>query len=60
MVNVREDEREPSDPVDVFKSGPPVGGNEVSTGEGFLPPGLLGEADEVANLAGSSSTRKKV
>ena len=44
----------------MFKSRPPVGGNKLSTGEGFLPPGLLGKGDEVANLVGSFLTGKRV
>ena len=55
-VSVREGERGPPDPVDSFKSGSPVGGNNLSTGEGFLLAGLPGKGDEVANLDDSSST----
>ena len=36
-VSVREGERGPADPVDAFKSEPPVGGTKLSTGGGFLP-----------------------
>ena len=42
-VSVREGKRGPADPVNAFKSGPPVGGNKVLTGEGFLPVDLLGK-----------------
>ena len=59
-VSVREGKRGPADPVNAFKSGPPVGGNKLSTGEGFSPASLLGKGDEVANLVGSSSTGKRV
>ena len=58
--SVRGGERGPADPVDAFKSGPPVGGTKLSTGGGFLPADLLGKGDEVANLVGSSSTGKRV
>ena len=56
---MREAERGPADPVHSFKRGLPVGHNKVSTGEGFLPVGLLGKGDEVAKRFGSSSTRKR-
>ena len=57
---VREGKRGPTDQVGTFKIGPTVGGNKLSTGEGFLTAGLLVKGDEVANLVGSSSTRKGV
>ena len=44
--------------MDAFKGGPPVGGNKLSTGEGFLPAGLLGKGEELA--LDSSSTGKSV
>ena len=56
---MREGEKRLADPVDAFKSGLPVGGNGCSTGEGFLPPDLLGNGDEVANIAGSTSTEQE-
>ena len=52
--------RGPADPAHAFKSGAPVGGNKLSTEEGFLPVGLLGKGDGVANLVGSSLTGKRV
>ena len=51
---VREDEKEPADPVDTFKSWARVGGNKVPTGKGFLPVYLLKTGDEVASLVDSS------
>ena len=45
--------------VDPFESGTWVGGNKVLIGEGFLPVGLLGEEDEVANLCRLFLDRKK-
>jgi len=57
---VREDERGPADPVDVFKNGARVGGNKGSTGEGFRPVDLVGKGDEVANLVDSSLIGKRV
>ena len=57
---MREGETGPADPVDAFKSGPPVGGAKLSTDGGFLPADLLGKGDEVANFVGSSLTGKRV
>ena len=57
---MREGERGPADPVDAFKSGARVGGNKMLTGEGFLPVGLLGKGDEVANFVDFSLTGKRV
>ena len=59
-VSVREGERGPADAVDAFKSEPPIVGTKLPTGGGFLPADLLGKGDEVANLVGSSLTRKRV
>ena len=56
--SVPESERGPADLVDAFNSGARVGGNKVPTGEVFLPVGLLGKGDEVANLVDSSLTGK--
>ena len=52
--------RGPADPAHAFKSGAPVGGNKLSTEEGFLPVGLLGKGDEVANIVVPSFTGKRV
>ena len=50
----------PADPENDFdKNGARVVGNKVSTGEGFLPVGLPGKGDKVANLVDSSSKGKK-
>ena len=57
--SVRESERGPADPADAFKSGARLGGDKVPTGEGFLPVGLLGKGDDVANLVDSSLAGKK-
>ena len=57
--SVREGERGPADPLGAFKSGARAGGDKVPTGEGFLPVGLLGKGDEVANLVESSLTGKR-
>ena len=57
-VSVCEGERGPADPVDAFKSGPPVGGTKLSTGGGFLPADLFGKGDEVANLVGSLTGKR--
>ena len=59
-IGVRGGERGPADSVGAFKSGSPVGGTKLSTGESFLPADLLGKGDEVANLVGSSLTGKRV
>ena len=55
---MREGEGGPADPVDAFKSGPPVGGTILSTGGGFLPADLFGKGDEVANLVGSLTGKR--
>ena len=57
---MREDEIGPADPVDAFKSGPPMVGTKLSTGGGFLPADLLGKGDEASNLVGSSLIGKRV
>ena len=58
-IIVCEGERGPADPVEAFKSGPPVDGTNFSTGEGFHLADLLGKGDEEANRVGSSSTGKR-
>ena len=59
---MREDERGPADPIDddFKKNGYRVGGNKVSTGEGFLPVDLAGKGDEVSSLVDLSLTGKIV
>ena len=51
--DVREDERGPANPVDDFWDGARVGGNKVSTGEGFRPVDLVRKGNEVAILVTS-------
>ena len=58
--SVREGERGPADPLGAFKSGARAGGDKVPTGEGFLPVGLLGKGDEVADLVDSSLAGQRV
>ena len=60
LVSVRKGGRGHENPVDAFKSGPPVGGTKLSTGGGFLSSDLLGKGDEVTNLVGSSLTVRRV
>ena len=55
---MREGERGPADPIDVFTSGVRVGGNKMATGEGFHPVGLLGKGDEVVDLVDAFLTGK--
>ena len=59
-VSMREDERGPADPVDVFRSGARVSGNKSITREGYFPSGLLEKRDEVAILVDSSLTGKMI
>lgn len=56
---MREDEREPADPVDDFKHGIWVSGNNAPTREGSLPVNRLGKGDEIANLVDSFLIRKR-
>ena len=57
---MREDERGPADPVDVFRIGARVGGNKSPTREGSFLIDPLENGDEVDSLVDSSLMGKGI